>query len=455
VTEGGEAGSAVWPGRAALPAVAVANSPLVRGGLTLVAGLLAGNVLGFGRVALTAYLLGTHSRADSLAVAMGPTDTLNSVLINSVVFAFVPMLTASTGAQRNALFLKLSRHFWWVSSAITAIVMLSAPWLMRVLAPGLAPEYFGTAVTVMRILSCSTMAAGAAAVHFALLYTGRRFGPTAFYQAALNLFTILGAASLWKWLGVYAFAAGYAAGAWAQLAIVYFATRSHRAAAKTAVCDVHWREILSKPVFFVVYAVGLGLNITFTRAYGTHAGPGMAAALDYCMRGVGVPLALLVSPISNSLLPEIARLRSLFRLREAFRLIDRTLALAGLLAAGGCAFALVFRRPAIAFFFQHGSFTAESTKLVSAVFLGLGPSLLGWSLLEIGSRSLFALDRRWPAVMAAMVPVILNVTITLRVRSFRPELIGLGSSIGLAFGFAILFLILHVNRTRWLAEKGA
>ena len=42
-----------------------------------------------------------------------------------------------------------------------------------------------------------------------------------------------------------------------------------------------------KPAFFVVYAAGIGLNITFTRAYATHAGPGMAAALDYCMRGVG------------------------------------------------------------------------------------------------------------------------------------------------------------------------
>ena len=55
----------------------------MRGGLTLVAGVLTGNLLGFGRVALTAYFLGTHSRADSLAVAMGPLDTLNSVLINS------------------------------------------------------------------------------------------------------------------------------------------------------------------------------------------------------------------------------------------------------------------------------------------------------------------------------------------------------------------------------------
>ena len=58
-------------------------------------------------------------------------------------------------------------------------------------------------------------------------------------------------------------------------------------------CRIHWSEMLGKPAFFVVYAAGLALNITFTRAYATHAGPGMAAALDYCMRGVGVPMALL------------------------------------------------------------------------------------------------------------------------------------------------------------------
>jgi putative peptidoglycan lipid II flippase len=209
---------------------------------------------------------------------------------------------------------------------------------------------------------------------------------------------------------------------------------------------------LAKPLFFVVYAVGLGLNITFTRAYATHAGPGMAAALDYCMKGVGVPLAILVNPISNSLLPEIARLRSLFRLREAFRLIDRTVALTALAAFGGCTFAIVFRTPAIALFFQRGSFTGESTRLVSAVFLGLGPSLVGWSLIEIGSRSLFALDRRWPPVIAAMIPLFLNVTITLWLHSNRPELVGIGSSIGLMVGFLVLFAMLHVNRRKWLGE---
>src|SRR5215467_13205789 len=82
---------------------------LLKGGLTIGAGIITGNVLGFVRVALTAYLLGTHSRADSLAVAIGPVDTLNAMLINSMVFAFVPMLTERKGADRAALFLLLTR----------------------------------------------------------------------------------------------------------------------------------------------------------------------------------------------------------------------------------------------------------------------------------------------------------------------------------------------------------
>ena len=202
----------------------------------------------------------------------------------------------------------------------------------------------------------------------------------------------------------------------------------------------------------MVYAAALGLNVTFTRAWATHAGPGMAAALDYCMRGVGVPLAILVTPMSNSLLPEIARLRSQFRMREALRLIDRTVALTALAAVGGCGFALLFRQPAIALLFQRGSFTAESTRMVSAVFLGLGPSLIGWSLIEVDvafavwpGSPLAAGDRgRHPRGAERRADASLSMS--------RPELVGLGATVGLLAGFAALFAMAHVQRRRWLQQ---
>ena len=431
------------------------ESPLVRGGLTIGAGIIAGNIIGFARVALTAYLLGTHSLADSLAVAVGPLDALNSVLINSMVFAFVPMLTERQGAERTALFLKLNRWFTWVFSSLTLSIILSAPWLIRILAPGLDPKYEHTAVTILRIAALSILAAGSAAINCALLYTDRRFAPFTFYQASLNLFTIIGAVGLWSVLGVYGFAIGYTVGAWVQWGVVHVCVSRSLERKDLPQCKVHWREILARPITILIYAVSLALNMVFTRAWATQAGPGMAAALDYCMRGVGVPLAFLVSPISNSLLPEIARLRSLCRLRDAFRLIDKTLGLAALAAIAGCGFAIIFRQPAIAILFQRGSFTAQSTTLVSMVFLGLAPSLIGWSLLELTGRALFAMDRPWLPLCASAIPVLFNVALTLRLHSMKPQLIGLGASAGLMAGFLALFAAAHASRKRWMAQVGS
>jgi putative peptidoglycan lipid II flippase len=346
----------------------------------------------------------------------------------------------------------LRRSFLWVFPAIAALVFVLAPWIMQALAPGLAVDSFHAAVVNMRILAISTPAAGIASLYWALLYTDRRFAPTAFYQATLNACTIAAALALWKMLGVYAFAIGYSAGSCVQLAVVYWASRNSWKRNVSARSNVHWAEILAKPAFFLVYAAGLGLNITFTRAYATDAGSGMAAALEYCMRGVGVPLAILVNPIANSLLPEIARLKSASRLREAFRLIDRTVALVAVVAVIVCGFALLFREPAIALLFQRGNFTAESTRLVSAVFVGLAPALIGWSLIEITARSLFALNHVWPPVIAAAVPLLVNVTLTLRLGISQPQWLGIGASTGTLAGFAVLLALVFANRRKWLAN---
>lgn len=429
-----------------------AAHPVVRGGLTIGAGIVIGNALGFGRVAVTAYLLGTQSRADALAVSLGPIDTLNGLLINSFVFSFVPMLAAREGVERTALFLKMRSVFGGLFAAASLLIALFAPWLLRVLAPGLAAEYFNTGVGILRIVAFSSIGSGLVAIHAALLYTDRRFAPTAFYQATMNTVTIAGALLLWNTLGVYGFAIGYTAGAWIQLAIAWTAARRHLTRG-AVLPSPPLRSLLLRPGPVLFYAMALSVSITFTRAYATHAGAGMAAALDYCMRGINVPMAFLVSPLSNSLLPEIARLRTGFQLRRAYWLIDRSLALVALAAVAICAVAIALREPVIRLMFQRGSFTAESTAIVSAVFLGLAPSLVGWSLIELSSRTLFALEQPLIPSIIALLPVVVNAAVTLAIHSTRPEFIGVGASAGFLAAFAVLLLASSARRNRTIAPS--
>ncbi|MDQ6704940.1 MAG: hypothetical protein M3Z85_03120 [Acidobacteriota bacterium] len=448
-----------WFGRAV-------GNPLVRGGLTVGAGIVLGNILGFARSAVTAYLLGTHAAADALAVAISPLDTLNGILINTMLFAFVPMLMLREGEERIALFHQASRLFTWIFALFAIGILLFAPWLVRILGPGLKPEYVPAAVNILRITSISTLAAGAFAIYSALLYTERRFGPPACYQASLNVFTIVAAVGLWRVLGIYGFAIGYSSGACVQLAIVYFAARpywrthpkTHPESNPQVESQTPWHELLAKPGSFLIYAGLMALNVIVTRAYATQSGPGMAAAFDYCIRCVNVVIAYLVMPVSNTLLPEIGRLRRELRTPDAFRLTDRTISIAALAAIASCIAGVVFRQPVIALLFQRGSFTAQSTQLVSGAFLGFAPSLIGWSLLELNSRALFALDRPWLPVCAAAIPVAFNLAFSEALRSAdgarfgQPEFIGLGASLGLLLAFAFLFAASRARRKYWSAE---
>ena len=105
-----------------------------------------------------------------------------------------------------------------------------------------------------------------------------------------------------------------------------------------------------------------------------------------------------------------------------------------------CFVGLAVRKPVIALLFERGSFTAESTLLVSGVFLGFAPCIIGWTLMDLVSRCYFALDRPRLPVTAAFIPVTINLTVMLLLgKHSDPALLGLGTSIGLAAGFLALF----------------
>jgi putative peptidoglycan lipid II flippase len=414
------------------------------------AGIFAGNVTGFFRVAVTAYLLGTRARADALAVSMGPLENLNGVIINTMLFAFVPMLMLRANGERMAVFARGGRIFASVLALASVLTALLAGPLATILGPGLAPPQHAEAALLIRYLAPATAFAGGAAIFSALLYTERRFIVPCLYQTILNAATIAGALLLWQDFGVIGFAVGYTAGSAINLLLVWYASRDLRVRPRTEI-DIPARELLARPGMFLLYAGLISLNIVVTRAYATHGGPGMAAALEYAMRGLNVGVAYLVFPVAHSLLPEIARLRGAGESARAYRLIDRSVALMAAGAVLSCAIAVLLRAPIITLLFERGSFTAESTRLVSDVFLGFAPSLIGWTLMDLMSRCLFALDRPKLPTLTSFVPVAINVAVMMLLRSRHalegdPAILGLGASAGMMAGFIILFALIHLRR---------
>jgi putative peptidoglycan lipid II flippase len=420
------------------------QSALVRGGLVVGGGILLGNISGFVRVAVTAYLLGTHARADALAVSTGLADTVNTIVINTMLVSFVPMLLLRSPQDRLAFFNSAGRLFASILAGLSVLFAVFAPQLIDLLGPGLAAEQKHTAIVLLEILAPGILFSGASGIFAALLYTERRFMAPATYQFCLNGSTTVFALLLWRAIGEYGFAVGYTFGAAIQLAVTWYASRDLRAYRPERV-SIPSGEVLSKPGMYLLYAGLMSANIVLARAFATHAGPGMAAALDYSMRCLNVAIAYLVYPVANSLMPEIARLRANNDTAHAYRLMSRSVGLMAIASVISCCVGWLLRTPVIALLFQRGSFTAESTELVASVFAGLAPSLIGWTLMDLISRCCFALDRPRLPVIAAFVPVAVNGLFLMAVR-WRghlgdPFLLGLGASAGLLAGFVFLFAL--------------
>jgi putative peptidoglycan lipid II flippase len=421
----------------------------VQGGLVVGACILLGNITGFFRVAVMAYLLGTHAGADALAVAFGPIDTLNSVVVNTMLFAFVPMLLLWHGADRAALFARAAGIFVCIFAGLSMLTLLLAPRWISILGPGLAPPQQAQAATLLRWLAPSTLFGASASTYSALLYSERRFLVPGLYQTCLNVATIAGALALWERMGLNGFAVGYSAGSAVQLGLTWYFTRElRRASGSGRKPTVSY--ILVKPGMFLLYAGLIAGNLAVTRIFATHAGPGMAAAFDYSMRCISVVLAYLVYPVASTLVPEIARLRGNNETARAYSLIDTSVALMAVAAVASCGLGILLRTPVISLLFERGSFTAESTQLVATVFLGVAPSVIGWAMLDLIARCFFALNRPKLPLLAAFVPITVNVAVTaiLEARGIltRPSALGMGASLGLFLGFATLFTAIHLRK---------
>jgi putative peptidoglycan lipid II flippase len=400
-------------------------------------------------VAVTAYLLGTRAGADALAVAIGPLDTLNSVVVNTMLFAFVPMLLLRHEGERSALFARAARVFAMILAAASVATAIFAPQLIGFLGPGLPAADRMQAAVLLRWLAPSTLLAGSAAVFSALLYTERRFAVPVLYQTWLNGCTIAGALLLRNTFGVNGFAIGYTTGTALQLLLTCWFSRDLRHAPRARL-DLPIGGVLLKPAMFLLYAGLIAGNVVITRVFATHAGPGMAAAFDYCIRCVTVMVAYLVYPVATTLVPEIARLRGSKAISRAWSLIDRSAGVMAIAALASCLAGVLLRTPMIALLFERGNFSAESTRLVAAVFLGFVPSVAGWALLDLIARCFFALDRPGLPLIAALIPASVNLAITsillAQGRLVNPAMLGLGASIGLFAGFAALFAMIHLRR---------
>ncbi len=432
---------------------------VLKGGLVVAIGLGAAQVTGFARQVVFGYLLGTGPEADALAAALAPLELWWAVMGLAVIFGFTPRL-AESGTLGGYAFREVARPVIQIGLGSTLCLVVFAGPILRVFAPGLDFETAELGANLLRVTGFTAALAGWTFAYSALLYSRRRFALPALHAAVVNVVTIVAALTFYSRLGVYSFAAGYVAGALIQLIFSYFYARGLvelQTAAANPELKMDFRTLFSGPGPILLQSLVLEANTAVSRAYASTFGAGMTAAFEYGYKVYRVPFAILVVPLSESLLPEVSSLDDTPEHRSKAVGALKRAALAAFAAGFVVMVGLIaLRRPVVRLLFERGEFSAKSTEAVATALASYMPVVIGRGLTELLSRTLFGMGIYRQPGIAAGAALAINCLISVMLPPRWPILIGLGAIVG--FGVSATLVVRHVwtmGRTADAAEPRA
>ncbi len=374
----------------------------------------ASRVLGFIRDLLIARLFGTGMQAQAFVVAFRlPNLFRDLVAEGAMTTAVVPVLSTYRATKSPQEFWRLAQAtFVRIGVAVGvlgALGMLTAPWLVRLIAPGFAadPEKFALTVRLTTIFFPFITLVGLWAFFCGLLNSLRHFAAPALGPAVLNLAMI--ASCLWLAPSmtppVMGLAWGLMLGGVLQLAMQL---------------PVAWRQgfrwrwvwqhegsrqmmrlLAPRLVGAAVYQISVLFN-TVLASLGTLAGEGAVVVLYFANRLVQLPLALFATASAQASLPELserAALRDVQAFHGTLLSVLRKVMFESLPAAVGL---LILATPIIRICFQRGAFDQAATLMTAQTLGFLAVGLGAYSASKVLSGAFYALhDTRTPVALAA------------------------------------------------------
>ncbi|PVC83789.1 virulence factor MviN [Streptomyces sp. CS090A] len=278
-----------------------------------------------------------------------------------------------------------------------ALLMAGAPWVVRVLAPGLADT--DLAVDCTRLTAVTVLTFGITGYFSAALRAHRSFLPPAGVYVAYNIGIIGMTLALHSVWGVRAAAAGVAVGSLLMiltqlptlLRLLPLArprfTRLRKRASRTA--PLLGLTVLAPVVLFVVSRQS---QVLVERFLASTLPAGAISHLNYAQKVAQMPMVLSLM-ICTVTFPVVARAMASGQREKARQRVERDLALAGMVVLLGTAVVLGYAPQIIEVLFQRGAFDTADTEATAQVMRVYAAGLLGHCLVGALSRPFFSSGR--------------------------------------------------------------
>ncbi|MGW1777453.1 murein biosynthesis integral membrane protein MurJ [Streptomyces sp. NPDC002104] len=423
-----EAGDGARPGSGG----ALAKAAAVTAGLTA-----AGAVFGLVRDQTIAHLFGAGHDSDAFLIAWTVPEMASTLLIeDAMALLMVPAFShalARRAASRAGLTRQEARaqdpvrllvgatlpRLLVLLAAVASVLIVAAPLVVGVLAPGLPDP--GLAVECTRMTALTVLSFGIAGYFSAALRAHRSFVPPAAIYVSYNVGIIGTMVALHALWGVRAAAAGVAVGgvlmALVQLPAFIRNVGFGPPRAVLAAGPARRQRDRDRPTLIafgviapvIFFAVFRQSQVLVERFLAASLPSGAISHLNYAQKVAQMPMVLSLM-ICTVTFPVVAQAMAGGERDKARRRVERDLALASLAVLMGTALVIGYAPQIIQVLFERGAFTHADTEATASVMRVYGLGLLGHCLVGALSRPFFSTSRpTWFPALAMGSGLLVNI----------------------------------------------
>ncbi|MGB7202074.1 MAG: murein biosynthesis integral membrane protein MurJ [Pyrinomonadaceae bacterium] len=431
-------------------------------------------VLGLVRETVFARFFGAGFLYDAFVVAFKIPNILRDLFAEGALSAaFVKVFTDYQIKKNEAEAWQLASLVFnvlaVVMSVITVVGILSAPYIIPLLARDFSPEKAGLAVTLTQIMFPFILLVALAALAMGVLNTKGKFGIPASASTAFNICSILFGLGAAYWLSgggweisndkalipsdaakwaIIGMSLGTLIGGAAQLLIQVpsLLRVGFRFSPVLSFADEGVKRImrLMGPAVIGTGAIQVKVLVDLVVANGIEGG---LSWLSFSFRLMQFPIGVFGVAIGTAAIPALSRLASENKTGEFRNTLADSLKLVFLLTVPAACGLVVLGEPIIAMIYQGGRFTAFDTNMTAWALAAYSVGLAGYAAIKVLSPSFYALDDArtpmWVSVasIAVHAPTSFGMMIFLSSVGVTPERPSGFGHVGVALATSVVALV--------------
>jgi putative peptidoglycan lipid II flippase len=409
--------------------------------------LVFSRLLGFLRETAIAYRFGTTAETDAYLVAAVLPQILFLAFNDAVKTAFIPVYGEyHRQGEGNAFALTVYVLLGAVLFVSSFVLVLAAPLVVRLVAPGFSGETYEIAVVMSRILLPGLMFMGLSGLSAGVLHTKKNFVTPAIVAFPSNLIIIVGAVFFGVRYGIVGLAWATIVGIASQFLIQL------PAVARTGVFTrdkLLWKHPGLKKMAVLLPPVLLGgaaleLKSIIDRVFGSLLPEGSIAALNFSNRIYLLPHSILILALLTVIYPTLVELHVEAKVKEFKETLRQGIGLMIVSITPMMAGLIVLRVPVVRLLFERGAFDVAATESTAfaLAFYSLGLVGVGWQLLM--NRAFYAMKDTVTPMVVTLVLVVMNIVFNwFLIKPLGHGGIALGTALSINVGTVLVWYLLR------------